>query len=54
MARCSHKRVQQYTECCLDCGRNIYETDKEYEAYLDEQLASQRIAHKEKQLGMRH
>ena len=21
---CSHKNVQQYTECCLDCGENIY------------------------------
>lgn len=21
---CPHKRVQDYSECCLDCGENIY------------------------------
>jgi predicted transcriptional regulator len=32
MARCDHKRgnIQQYTEICLDCGHNVYETDEEY------------------------
>ena len=47
MARCEHKNVQDFTECCLDCGRNIYETDDEYEAYLDKQLQSHRIKIKE-------
>ena len=23
---CPHKRVQQYSECCLDCGENVYTT----------------------------
>lgn len=22
--KCLHKNVQQYTEVCLDCGKNIY------------------------------
>lgn len=26
---CTHRNVQQYTECCLDCGANIYETEAE-------------------------
>ena len=34
MARCPHHNVQQFTECCLDCGRNIYESDAEYLQYL--------------------
>lgn len=21
---CPHKNVQQFSECCLDCGENIY------------------------------
>lgn len=27
---CKHERVQQFTECCLDCGYNIWTTEKEY------------------------
>ena len=27
---CSHKNVQEFTECCLDCGWNIYTTEEEY------------------------
>lgn len=23
---CPHRNVQQFTECCLDCGENIYQT----------------------------
>lgn len=23
---CPHKRIQQYSECCLDCGENVYTT----------------------------
>lgn len=30
---CPHNNVQQFTECCLDCGYNIYTTKEEY--YLD-------------------
>jgi hypothetical protein len=35
---CPHKRVQDYTECCLDCGYNIYTTKEEYLKDLHEQL----------------
>lgn len=30
--RCDHSRgnIQQFTEVCLDCGHNIYESDGEY------------------------
>jgi hypothetical protein len=52
MGRCQHKRVQDYTECCLDCGRNIWESDDEYEAKLDKRLQSQRIEEKERRLGI--
>lgn len=27
---CPHKRVQDFTECCLDCGYNIYTSETEY------------------------
>ena len=27
---CPHNNVQQFTECCLDCGYNIYTTKEEY------------------------
>lgn len=54
MGRCQHERIQQFTECCLDCGRNIYESDDEYEADLDKRLQSKRIAAKERRLGITH
>lgn len=61
MARCPHKNVQEFTECCLDCGRNIYETDEEYFAYLLQKKRSQqqtdrsnRIEELEKELGIKH
>lgn len=40
MARCKHDsgNIQQFTEMCLDCGRNIYETDEEYEKHLREEI----------------
>lgn len=31
---CPHVNVQQFTEVCLDCGYNIYTTEKEYLAEL--------------------
>jgi hypothetical protein len=52
MARCTHSsgNIQQFTEICLDCGHNIYESDAEYEKSLHEdirrledQLRSKRI-----------
>ncbi len=52
MARCKHDtgNIQQFTERCLDCGRNIYETDQEYEtslkrdiSILQSQVRSERI-----------
>jgi len=27
---CKHQNIQQFTECCLDCGYNIYTTETEY------------------------
>jgi len=51
--RCDHKRgnIQQFTEVCLDCGHNIYETDDEYEkslrqdiAYLRKELQQEKIS----------
>jgi len=27
---CPHKNVQEFSECCLDCGYNIYTTEREY------------------------
>ena len=58
MARCPHNRVQQFTECCLDCGRNIYESDAEYLKYLRERARAGKydseIEKLEAQLGIRH
>lgn len=54
MARCPHNRVQQYTECCLDCGRNIYETDAEYLSYLRSLKGGSEIERLEKELGIKH
>lgn len=56
MARCTHSRgnIQQFTEVCLDCGHNIYESDAEYEASLNRdiqrlqsELAKHRVQTKE-------
>jgi formyltetrahydrofolate hydrolase len=40
MARCKHDtgNIQQFTEICLDCGHNIYETDEQYEKSLREEI----------------
>lgn len=40
MARCTHNggNIQQYTEICLDCGHNIYESDEEYEQGLQREI----------------
>ena len=61
MARCPHNRIQQFSECCCDCGRNIYETDEEYLRYLikekqkaDKNTTSDRIERLEIELGISH
>lgn len=61
MARCPHNNVQQFTECCLDCGRNVYETDDDYLADLRAQKARRdktdrdgEIEQLERELGIRH
>jgi DNA-directed RNA polymerase subunit N (RpoN/RPB10) len=36
--KCPHNKVQQFSECCLDCGRNIYESDEEYDKYMRERV----------------
>lgn len=61
MARCPHNNVQQFTECCLDCGRNIYESDTEYYQHLKDlerqqmnQARSEDIERLENKLGIKH
>lgn len=41
MARCTHSsgNIQQFTEICLDCGHNIYESDAEYEQSLERDIS---------------
>jgi len=36
---CQHNNVQQYTEICLDCGVNIYETETERLARLRREVS---------------
>lgn len=53
MARCKHTsgNIQSFTEVCLDCGRNIYETDEEYEASLKREIAQLRGDQKKKRIA---
>jgi hypothetical protein len=37
-----HGMTQQFTEVCMECWRNSYETDKEYYQYLQELYAKNR------------
>lgn len=39
---CPHHNVQQFTEICLDCGVNIYETDNERKQRLQREIVSLR------------
>lgn len=39
---CPHNNVQQFTEMCLDCGTNIYETEVERVKRLRREVASLR------------
>lgn len=59
--RCPHNNVQEFTECCLDCGRNVYETDEEYLRYLKgrrsakmQRNRSDEIVRLERELGIKH
>lgn len=61
MARCPHNNVQQFTEYCIDCGRNVYESDAEYLQYLKQRKAekdrttrSDQIEQLERELGISH
>lgn len=51
MPRCKHTgSVQQFTEICLDCGHNIYETDAEYEASLRRDINNLQTKAREKRI----
>ena len=50
---CPHARVQQFTECCLDCGYNIYTTMEEYLADLKREAGEQEVHRLEKKLGIK-
>lgn len=39
---CEHKNVQDFTECCMDCGFNIYTTEEEYLKQLREEARGKR------------
>ena len=43
---CPHKNVQQFTECCLDCGYNIWMTEKEYLKKLEEEAREKNVLNK--------
>jgi formyltetrahydrofolate hydrolase len=53
MARCKHDKgnIQQFTEVCLDCGHNIYESDEEYEKSLRQEIYHLRKELKQEQLA---
>ena len=61
MSRCPHNRVQQFTDVCLDCGRNVNETDEEYLSHLKKlkygaraKQVSDEIVRLEKELEIKH
>jgi len=35
---CEHINMQQFTECCLDCGHNVYKTNDDYRQDLIKEL----------------
>ena len=56
---CPHNNVQDFTECCMDCGYNVWTTKKEYLADLKRQAerdgvddATRAIRKLEKRLGI--
>lgn len=30
---CEHRNMQQFTECCMDCGQNVYSTEQQVADY---------------------
>ena len=44
MSRCKHNKgnIQQFTEICLDCGHNIYESEEEYQRSLISEIENLR------------
>ena len=42
---CPHNNVQDFTECCLDCGYNIWTTKDEYKKDLRKRLEIQTGGH---------
>jgi hypothetical protein len=50
---CPHKNVQQFTECCLDCGYNVYTTKEEYLAELRKLNQDNEIRDLERRLNHR-
>ena len=51
---CPHKNVQQFTECCLDCGYNINTSEAEYMRDLAKELRPSQIRAMEKKLGIKN
>jgi len=54
---CPHKNVQLFTEYCLDCGYNIYTTERQYLEDLRSQVKGKQkhikeIRKLEKELGI--
>ena len=37
--KCKHRNVQSFTEVCLDCGENIYLTEREIRAQVERKVA---------------
>lgn len=51
---CPHKNVQQFTECCLDCGYNIWMSEKDYLKRLEKEARPNKIRALEKELGIKN
>lgn len=53
---CPHNNVQQFSECCLDCGYNIWTSKKDYLRDLRKQAGTSKkepeIRALEKKLGI--
>lgn len=57
---CPHNNVQDFTECCLDCGYNVYMSKEEYLESLKEDARragkdpeTEEIRKYERKLGIR-
>lgn len=40
---CPHNNVQEFTECCMDCGHNIYKSKEQYLKELKEEAVAKGI-----------